>query len=398
MAAVLAIAVLAAVVLPSVFWRRAEAARDQEAGLRRIAEERETRLLLTTARLQWTDHDLAGARASLADCRADSRTDEWRSLWRACRPPVLEMERKTFSAADYWNTGGRLVYSPDGRHLAAVLATGAVVVWDAATGRELRTHRTGQVIKCAFRADGCLVIGQVQRGSGPAPKQGSVIELDVVTGATRTVRRFTRPNNYFELSPDGRVCMSPTDVDRVVALDVGTGMERALPVPAQRANAFTFSPGGEYVVMVPPAFDIVVRDLATWTVRARFPRADLGKDVHYAALTPDASRIVLKTTHDGRPNSLIVRDLNPPAPDRVIPVGMDRIAWAEVSPDGRLVAARVVEKNYVGVWQLDTGAEVMQLRGHPDLVVSGAFDPAGRHVAVGGVGGRVAVWDIGPDE
>jgi WD40 repeat protein len=77
---------------------------------------------------------------------------------------------------------------------------------------------------------------------------------------------------------------------------------------------------------------------------------------------------------------------------------MDRIAWAEVSPDGRLVAARVVEKNYVGVWQLDTGAEVMQLRGHPDLVVSGAFDPAGRHVAVGGVGGRVAVWDIGPDE
>jgi eukaryotic-like serine/threonine-protein kinase len=399
MAGALAAAVLAAVVLPSMFWRRAEAAREQEAALRRVAEEREDRLLLTTARLQWADHDLPGARESLNGCRPHSRTDEWRSLWRACRPPVLEMERKTYSGAAYWNSGGRLFYSPNGRVLAALLARGAIIFWDADAGRELGVYTTGQVLKgCAFQDNGHLLVGQFQRDTSLNPKQGALIAIDLAKGATRTLRRFTRPNNAFELALDGSVGISWTAADRLVALDVATGMERSLTVPGLRAAAFAIPSGGEYVVTAPNAGDIVVWDLATWTVHGRLPRAELGKDIQYAALAPDASQIVLKTTYDGHANSLIVRQLDPPGPDRVIPVGMDRIAWAEVSPDGRLVAARIVEKNYIGIWQLDTGAEVVQLRGHPDLIVSAAFHPNGRSVAVGGVGGRVAVWDIGPDE
>jgi WD40 repeat protein/serine/threonine protein kinase/tetratricopeptide (TPR) repeat protein len=73
------------------------------------------------------------------------------------------------------------------------------------------------------------------------------------------------------------------------------------------------------------------------------------------------------------------------------------IAFAAVSPDGRLIAS-VGTDSPVRIWDLATGTELKTLRGHTDEVWSLAFSPDSKRIVSGSMDKTVRVWNVAREE
>jgi WD40 repeat protein len=113
------------------------------------------------------------------------------------------------AGAERWasgNLGGTVVgvaASPDGRRVGAVVRTGAVRVWDAATGAEVARLQVSPQLAggLAFAPGGerLAVTGAKEPG-----RDGSVTLFDLPTGAAHTLPAHDRLVSDVTFSPDGR--------------------------------------------------------------------------------------------------------------------------------------------------------------------------------------------------
>jgi WD40 repeat protein len=120
-----------------------------------------------------------------------------------------------------------VAFSPDGRTLASASMDDSIKIWDAATGREVRTilgHR-GWVLSLAFTPDGATLISGSQ--------DDTIRFWDVATG--RELKKFSAEEEVdsLALSPDGRVLASSSN-HKVVLWDVSAG--NTLPSPFHHEN------------------------------------------------------------------------------------------------------------------------------------------------------------------
>ena len=65
------------------------------------------------------------------------------------------------------------------------------------------------------------------------------------------------------------------------------------------------------------------------------------------------------------------------------------------SPDGRRLATSS-EDQTVRLWDVETGQEVLTLRGHADIVPTVTFSPDGNQLATAGADGIVLVREASP--
>jgi RNA polymerase sigma factor (sigma-70 family) len=291
-----------------------------------------------------------------------------------------------------------VAFSRDSRRLASGGSWGdpAVRLWDPAAGRELRRFKghSTMVSSLAFSPDGKTV------ASGG---DDTVIRLwNAITGKALL---STGPAHRFEVStlafaPDGRTLASAGSQDHTLRLwDVATGKEKH-PFAGHQHQVFSvaFSPDDKTVAT------------AGWDASIRFWNAATGKQLRRlmedqpafpsVVFSPDGKTLAA----GGWDHRVHVWDAATGKELRLLEGHRAPIWCVAFSPDGKLLASGSRDST-VRLWQVATGKAVLRLGGHAGAaqgaadVFSVAFSPDGTVLASGNAGtlgkeDTLHLWDV----
>ncbi len=229
--------------------------------------------------------------------------------------------------------------SADGRRIVSGGIDGTIRVWDAVTGKEVRTltGHAGPVLSVAVSADG----GRIVSGSA----DGTVKVWDAAAGLMkRTLTTDTDAVTGVALSADGRRIVA-TNYKTAEVWDADTGRsERTLAGHADLVYAVAISPDGRRIVT--GSFDGTVRLWDATTGRLEQTLKGHTDSVYCVAIAADGQRVVSG--------------------------GQDRL---------------------VKVWDARSGREELSLAGHADTVTGVALAAGTGCLISGSRDGTVKVWD-----
>jgi WD40 repeat protein/CubicO group peptidase (beta-lactamase class C family) len=263
-------------------------------------------------------------------------------------PPAPPGEVRAF--AGHGEQVNALAVTRDGKFVVSGGNDAAVIVWDAATGKELRRAAgiTEAVWAVAVSPDGRTILagcGNYDDGEGHPGKDFDLHLIDLATGAE--VRRLAGHTNRVDVvafTPDGRRAVSGGSDGTLRVWDVRAGKElRQIDVRAELVNTLAVSPDGKQVLT--GCDDGTLR---LWDV-------ETGRDI---------------------------RAFDPPHAGPVIGVAL--------APDGRLALSGGLDRT-MRLWDVATGQEVRRFADHPTAVTAVAFSPDGRRALSGS--GALAVGD-----
>jgi WD40 repeat protein len=277
-----------------------------------------------------------------------------------------------------------VVFSRDGHRLASASADRTIKVWDAATGREIRTlaGHTGPVLSIAFSPDGKRLASD---------SMDRTVKLwDAATGGVLiTLKgRTAAAVGSVAFSPDGhRLASGSQDGGTVKVWDVATGRELlALKGHTNYVLSVAFSPDGHRLASAGADHTVKVWDAATG--RPIHTLTAHTNDVLSVAFSPDGGRLA------SAGGDLTIK-LWAVATGQEVRTLRGHTGWitsVAFSPDGKRLAS-TSQDGTVKVWDAATGQEVRTLKGHTRWALSAVFSPDGRRLASGGSEGTVKIWD-----
>lgn len=233
-----------------------------------------------------------------------------------------------------------IALSPDGRRLATASLDMTIKLWDAATGRLLRT-----------------LVGH------------------------------EAPPTSLQFAPDSRRLASGS-LDTTIRLwDVATGQVlqtfTGTPVPV---ISVAFSPDGRLIVSGSGDSKISVWDVATGRVRQTIEGH--GKPVLSVAFSRDRRRIISGSVD----NTIKIWDAETFKLLRTLEGHTAPVLSIASSPDGRTIVSGSLDRT-IRIWDVDTGKLLRVLGSHAGLVLSVAYSRDGQRIATGSLDGVIKLWD-----
>lgn len=297
----------------------------------------------------------------------------------------------------------RAALSPDGRRVVVGDQRGRLDLYDATTGRRLKTLRGDgpRVLGLAFAPDGtAFVLAQAGRPVVQllaAPSGAVVRPLDVGPKATLSYVGGLR------LSPDGRYVCAVNSDEGMRVWEAATGK---LAWAEQRTGKVAFAPDGKVLVVAYAGGPVALLDPATGAERSRFtppatPRGSTSAEA--LAFSPDGrllalavgDSVVLCDARSGKPvRQFVAVDSYPVSRIRFLDDGpRHRVTALAFTPDGRLLLSGGSDAA-VRAWEVATGKEVLRLNGHEGDVNHVAAGPDGR-TAFSAAGDSLAyLWEL----
>jgi len=297
-------------------------------------------------------------------------------------------------------------FSPDGRYIASgshpafSLAEvepepGVVKLWDASSGRELKTlnGHSGGVWSVSFSPDGTHL---VSGGAATTPYQPGEIKLwNVSTGAELKVFKGHTLEVYsVSFSSDGTRLASGSK-DRTVRIwDVSTGEELStLRGHTGRVSSVCFSPDGTRITSAGGLIDPQIKLWDALTGEEIETLRGHARNVGGVSFSPDGTRIASASS------DATVRLWNVQTGAGLRGSGLRSLKghthWVSsvsFSPDGTRIASGS-DDTTVRLWDTSTGEALNTLKGHTREVTSVCFSPDSTRIVSGSKDGTLKLWN-----
>jgi WD40 repeat protein/serine/threonine protein kinase len=304
-----------------------------------------------------------------------------------------------------------LSISPDGRLVAYLNRTNdedTIWLWNTNTGVDHAFHPNAPInAHClSFSPDNKrLAIAYPT----PGPDQPGPLAIEIWDVTTRqrqgVLQGPTGECNELLFSPDGHMLAAGTwrgVAPKVWLWDVDTGQLRyKLETLSGRLVHLAFSPDGNLLAVGEAAEEhsqvlpgVSLWDMATGTRLAR--HWQVGSDVGCISFSPNGRTLAIGCT-DGQ---VRLCDLADPPELAVLAVSGEKEAWSVAfSPDGQTLAVGYDDEagdnsETLKLWDVRTGKERANLRGHDAMVTGVSFAPDGYTLASAGYDKHLKFWDL----
>ncbi len=275
-----------------------------------------------------------------------------------------------------------ITYSPDGRLLATASKDGTSGIWDASTGQELLTLKTGPGAFVAFDPGGTRL--------ATANYEAKTVTLwEVATGRELlTLSGHTGGVNQVVFSPDGTRIATASEDKTARVWDAATGQELfTLSGHTDIVSCVAFSPDGTRLVT--GSWDQTAKVWEMAAGRESLTFSDFTEAVE-AIFSPDGTRLALTSGNETQ-----LWDVDKGKKLLTLLNHTNVVEQTVFSADGKRIATASLDGT-AKVWDAETGTELLSLAGHASSVFSVAFSPDGNHLATSSADHTARVWDISP--
>lgn len=273
------------------------------------------------------------------------------------------------------DTIASVAFAPDGRQILLGFANGMTLLWDPATGQNLRNykfHRT-PVAEVMFGTDGRTAVTH---------SLGTASHWEVASG--QRIHLYPGGAVAAAISPDGRrMAIASPKSARLSLYDAETGNE-TLVLGSTDAVRLAFNPDNKSLLAGLKSGDLLLWDAVTGKELRRF-RGD-GKEVRSLAFSPDGSQIL--SGSDG--GNAMLWETAAASPIRTLQGHSDRVFGVGFSSDGKQLLTASRDKTVI-VWNAASGQKLRTI-GQEDMTCA-AFSADGRQVLTGAKRGTGTLWD-----
>lgn len=285
-------------------------------------------------------------------------------------------------------------WSPDGKSIASGGFDGMVKLWDAATGKLLRTYSGFQdafVGKIVWSHDGQrIAVGTFY----PIPKDASTYVLDANSQKILLVTpKYHRGVADLAWSPDNASIASLDGQGEVHLWNSTTG-EQLYSYPAHQrvidAGALAWSPDGKFIVSSCTTENESRAEMTIWDTAARRVSSIYhlhSSLVHSLSWSADSTG-VLSTSSD---KTVMIWNAATGRTQMLYKGHTDEVYNAAWSPNGKLVASAGKDQT-VHIFETNTGKTLFVYKEHKSIIYSVAWSPDGRLIASSDGSGTVRVW------